>query len=31
MTQAVEDMNQVKATLNDIYNLAQNLRDEYNV
>ena len=31
MTQAVEDMNQVKATLNDIYALAQNLRDEYNV
>ncbi len=31
MTQAVDDMNQVKATLNDIYNLAQNLRNEYNV
>lgn len=29
MTKAVEDMNQVKATLNDIYNLAQNLRNEY--
>ena len=26
---AVEDMNQVKATLNDIYALAQNLRNEY--
>lgn len=31
MTQAVDDMNKVKATLNDIYNLAQNLRDEYGV
>lgn len=31
MTQAVDDMNQVKATLNNIYDLAQNLRDEYNV
>lgn len=31
MTQAVADMNQVKATLRDIYNLAQNLRNEYNV
>ena len=31
MTQAVADMEQVKATLTDIYNLAQNLRDEYNV
>lgn len=31
MTKAVEDMNQVKVALNDIYNLAQNLRDEYNV
>lgn len=31
MTQAVEDMTQVKAALNDIYNLAQNLKDEYNV
>ncbi len=31
MTKAVEDMNQVKATLTDIYELAQNLRDEYNV
>lgn len=29
MTRAVDDMNQVKATLNDIYNLAQNLRNEY--
>ncbi len=31
MTQAVEDMNQVKATLDDIYALAQNLRNEYNM
>lgn len=31
MTQAVKDMNQVKATLNDIYSLAQNLRNEYKV
>ncbi len=31
MTQAVADMNQVKATLTSIYELAQNLRDEYNV
>ena len=28
---AVEDMNQVKAALTNIYNLAQNLRDEYNM
>lgn len=31
MTRAVEDMNQVKATLTDIYELAQGLRDEYQV
>ncbi len=31
MTQAVDDMNQVKSTLNEIYSLAQNLRNEYNV
>ena len=31
MTKAVEDMNQVKSALTNIYNLAQNLRDEYNV
>lgn len=31
MTRAVNDMNQVKAALNNIYNLAQNLRNEYNV
>jgi len=31
MTEAVNDMNQVKARLTDIYNLAQNLRNEYNV
>ncbi len=31
MTQAVEDMNQVKAALDDIYNLAQNLKNEYHV
>ena len=31
MTQAVDDMNQVKAVLNNIYDLAQNLRNEYNV
>ena len=31
MTQAVEDMKQVKAVLTNIYNLAQNLRNEYNV
>lgn len=31
MTQAVEDMNQVKATLTNIYDLAQNLRNEYQV
>lgn len=30
-TKAVGDMNQVKAALNNIYILAQNLRDEYNV
>ena len=30
-TKAVGDMNQVKAALNNIYVLAQNLRDEYNV
>jgi len=28
---AVEDMNRVKSTLTDIYNLAQNLRNEYNM
>jgi len=31
MTQAVEDMNQVKEALAGIYALAQHLRDEYNV
>jgi len=31
MTKAVDDMNQVKETLNDIYELAQNLRNEYRV
>lgn len=31
MTQAVADMNQVKAALTGIYELAQDLRDEYNV
>ena len=31
MTKAVGDMNQVKNALTNIYNLAQNLRDEYNV
>ena len=31
MTQAVADMNQVKGRLHDIYDLAQGLRDEYNV
>ncbi len=31
MMKAVDDMNQVKVALNDIYNLAQNLRDEYTV
>ena len=31
MNQAVEDMNQVKEVLTDIYNLAQSLRNEYNV
>lgn len=31
MTNAVEDMNQVKAALTGIYKLAQHLRDEYNV
>ena len=31
MTQAVSDMNRVKATLTDIYNLAQDLRNEYNM
>ncbi|MBE5875701.1 MAG: hypothetical protein E7290_02290 [Lachnospiraceae bacterium] len=31
MTKAVDDMNQVKAILNDIYDMAQNLRNEYNV
>lgn len=31
MNQAVEDMNQVKVVLTDIYDLAQNLRNEYNV
>ena len=30
-TKAVGDMNEVKATLDNIYILAQNLRDEYNV
>ncbi|MBQ7944592.1 MAG: hypothetical protein IJ326_11090 [Lachnospiraceae bacterium] len=29
MTKAVDDMNQVKAILNDIYDMAQNLRNEY--
>ncbi len=31
MTLAVDDMNQMKATLTNIYDLAQNLRNEYNV
>ncbi len=31
MTQAVDDMNQVKDILNDIYSLALDLRDEYKV
>lgn len=31
MIQAVDDMRRVKETLNQIYQLAQNLRDEYNV
>ncbi len=31
MTKAVDDMNQVKAILNDIYDMAQNLRNEYTV
>lgn len=31
MTQAVADMSQVKATLTDIYELAQGLRNEYNM
>lgn len=31
MTRAVDDMKQVKVVLNNIYNIAQNLRDEYNV
>lgn len=31
MTQAVKDMNQVKETLNNIYDMAQELRDEYDV
>lgn len=31
MTRAVDDMNRVKAILNEIYDLAQNLRNEYNV
>ncbi len=31
MTRAVEDMNQVKVALTGIYQLAQHLRDEYNV
>lgn len=31
MNQAVIDMGQVKATLDDIYNLAQNLKNEYSV
>lgn len=31
MIQAVDSMNRVKETLNEIYNLAQNLRNEYNV
>ena len=31
MTRAVEDMNQVKVALKGIYELAQHLRDEYNV
>ena len=30
-SQAVADMAQVKAALTNIYNLAQNLRDEYTV
>ncbi|MBQ8877438.1 MAG: chemotaxis protein, partial [Lachnospiraceae bacterium] len=31
MNQAVDDMNQVKTVLTDIYNLAQDLRNEYNI
>ncbi len=31
MTAAVDDMSQVKSTLNNIYELAQHLRNEYNV
>lgn len=31
MNQAVDDMNQVKTVLTDIYDLAQNLRNEYNI
>lgn len=31
MTQAVDDMNRVKAVLDEIYQLAQDLRNEYNV
>ncbi len=31
MTQAVTDMSQVKVALNNIYNLAQGLRDEYTI
>ncbi len=31
MVRAVEDMNQVKTALTDIYKLAQNLKNEYNV
>lgn len=31
MTGAVNDMNEVKEALNNIYNLAQNLKNEYNV
>lgn len=31
MTKAVDDMNQVKAALTNIYNLAQELKEEYNV
>lgn len=31
MTRAVDDMDRVKTILNEIYNLAQNLRNEYNI
>jgi len=31
MNEAVEDMSRVKEVLTDIYKLAQNLRNEYNV